>query len=69
MGLPVEGIASCTVIGSTCTESDAWSTALFVLGPERALAKFGGRFPMLYGIWTADGGVEWKRSSSFPVLE
>lgn len=68
-GWPVEGVASCTVIGSTCTESDAWSTALFVLGPERAFAEFGGRFPMLFGIWTTGGEVDYRRSASFPPVE
>lgn len=68
-GLPVEGVASCTVVGSTCTESDAWSTALFVLGPKRALAKFGERFPMLFGIWAADGGVDYRPSPAFPPVE
>ena len=68
-GLPVKGVASCAVIGSTCTESDAWSTALFVLGPEQARVKFGERFPMLFGIWTADGGVDYSQSASFPPVE
>ena len=68
-GFPVQGIASCSVIAETCTESDAWSTALFVLGPERALAEFGPKMPLLFGIWTADGGVELRRSPSFPPVD
>jgi FAD:protein FMN transferase len=33
-GGPVDnGVASVTVIAPTCTEADAWATALFVLGP------------------------------------
>ena len=40
-GLPVEGIAACTVIAPTCAESDAWATALFVLGVEQSLERFG----------------------------
>ncbi len=43
-GLPVEGIAACTVTAPTCMESDAWATACFVLGPEKSLARFGERF-------------------------
>jgi len=39
-GLPVEGIAACTVIAPTCAESDAWATALFVLGVEKSLERF-----------------------------
>jgi FAD:protein FMN transferase len=68
-GLPVEGIASCSVLADTCMESDAWSTALFVLGPDRALQKFGPRMSVLFGIWTAADAVEFRRSPSFPPVE
>lgn len=68
-GFPVERIASCTVIASTCMESDAWSTALFVLGPDRALEKFGPRIPILFGMWASGGGIEFRRSPSFPPVE
>ena len=40
-GLPVEGVAACTVIAATCMESDALATALFVYGPERTALRFG----------------------------
>lgn len=40
-GLPVEGLAACTVIAPTCMESDALATALFVYGPERTANRFG----------------------------
>lgn len=40
-GMPVEGIAACSVVAATCLESDAWSTALFVLGPDPAQERFG----------------------------
>ncbi|HEX7859443.1 MAG TPA: FAD:protein FMN transferase [Verrucomicrobiae bacterium] len=39
-GLPVQGIASCTVTAATCTESDAYATAFFVLGIEKSLKDF-----------------------------
>jgi len=68
-GFPVEGIASCSVIAPTCMESDAWSTALFVLGPGRALKEFGPRMPVLFGTWTADGDVGFGRSPSFPPVD
>ena len=68
-GWPVEGIASCSVIGRTCTESDALSTALFVLGPDRALEEFGPKMPVLLGIWTADGGVRFRQSPSFAPVD
>jgi thiamine biosynthesis lipoprotein len=31
-------LASVSVVADDCTQADAWSTALFVLGPERGLA-------------------------------
>jgi FAD:protein FMN transferase len=42
-GLPVQGIAACTVIASRCIESDAMATALFVFGRERSALKFNER--------------------------
>jgi len=42
-GMPVEGVASCTVIAATCMESDALATALFVYGPDRTAKRFGDR--------------------------
>jgi FAD:protein FMN transferase len=67
-GMPVEGIASCTVAAATCLQSDAWATALFVLGPEASLKRFGGDMRMLFGIWDARDGVRWEQSSSFGDL-
>jgi len=37
-GRPVKGIAGVTILAPTAMESDALSTSLFVLGPERGLA-------------------------------
>jgi len=42
-GLPIRGIASCTVIAPTCAESDAYATAFFVFGPEKSIERFGTR--------------------------
>jgi len=42
-GMPVQGIAACTVVAPTCMESDAWATALFICGPERSMAQFSTR--------------------------
>lgn len=47
-GMPVRGIASCSVIAPTCQESDAWATACFVYGVRQSLARFGQRFPMRF---------------------
>ncbi len=49
-GLPVPDIAACTVIAPTCMESDAWATALVVLGVEQSLSKFGGRLPIRFTL-------------------
>jgi len=49
-GMPVQGIAACTVIAPTCMESDAMATACFVYGVERSLAKFGAHFPMCFTL-------------------
>lgn len=34
-GMPVQGIASVSVVAPSATEADAWSTALFVLGTQQ----------------------------------
>ena len=54
-GWPVQGITSCSVIARTAIESDALATAFFVLGPERALARFGDRYRMRFVL--EDGRV------------
>ncbi|MFC1654596.1 FAD:protein FMN transferase [Myxococcota bacterium] len=36
-GWPARGTASVTVFAKSAAEADAWATALFVLGPEKAL--------------------------------
>lgn len=64
-GMPVQDVASCTVIAPTCMESDAWATALFVLGPEKAILQFGRRWPMLLGTWTTGSDIRWRQSASF----
>lgn len=68
-GMPVEGIASCTVVAPTCIESDTWATALFVLGPEKAFRQFGRDIPMLFGVWTNGHRIHWQQSSSFGALD
>ena len=68
-GLPVQGIAACTVIAPTCTESDAWATALFVCGAEHGLVKFGDRFPIRFTLVPTDADnadSETRLTESFP---
>ncbi|MBM3845347.1 MAG: FAD:protein FMN transferase [Verrucomicrobia bacterium] len=54
-GLPVGGIASCSVIAPTCTESDAWATACFVLGPTRSDELLGDRYPRRFIVLDSKG--------------
>jgi FAD:protein FMN transferase len=61
-GLPIEGIAACSVIAPTCIESDALATAFFVLGPEDALAHFSAGYPMRFVL--TNGQV--AKSPDFP---
>ncbi len=49
-GLPIEGVAACSVRAATCMESDAWATALFVQGPEQSLTKFGERLAFQFTL-------------------
>ncbi len=68
-GWPVQGVTACTVIAPTCTESDAWSTACFVLGPDRSLAQFGGRFLLRFTMDQTPGAPPdrpIRQSSNFP---
>ena len=69
-GLPVQGIAACTVIAPTCIESDAMATACFVYGVEKSLAKFGARFPTQFTLMPTNGAQEvWsiRKGDSFPA--
>lgn len=69
-GLPVEGIAACTVIAPTCAESDAWATALFVLGVEKSLERFGPTRAMRFTVPSTENKTPgWliHQSRSFPT--
>lgn len=70
-GLPVEGLAACTVIAPTCMESDAWATAFFVHGVKQSLAEFGQRFSIRFTLVPERStSKEWpvRQSPSFPGL-
>ena len=47
-GRPVQAIAACTLTAPTCFESDAYATAACVLGVEKSVKKFSGRFRMRF---------------------
>ena len=68
-GLPVAGLAACTVIAPSCVESDAWATACFVMGVERSLTRFGERLAIRFHSFPeatspSDGLI--RQSPSFP---
>jgi thiamine biosynthesis lipoprotein len=67
-GLPVEGIASCTVIAPTCAESDAWATALFVSGEERSLRDFSSGRSIRFTV-IRDGKFSAISSDAFPATK
>ena len=50
-----------TVLAPTAAQADAWSTALFVLGPDAGRAALSNAVPPVAAAWVvpaADGGVE-----------
>ncbi len=67
-GLPVEGIAACTVLAPTCLESDAWATACFVLGVEPSLGRVGPSMAVRFTLAPAAGRTNWplRTSALFP---
>lgn len=70
-GLPVQGLAACTVIAPTCAESDAWATGCMVYGADASLARFGGRFAMRFTLISADARqTNWtvRASQNFPMF-
>lgn len=57
-GYPARGFASVTVFARSAILADAWATALFVLGPERATEVAEG-VPQIEAILIAqDGGIQ-----------
>jgi thiamine biosynthesis lipoprotein len=69
-GMPVEGLAACTVIAPTCAESDAWATACFVHGVERSLTQFAGRMKLRFTLMPANpADPDWavRSSDDFPA--
>ena len=69
-GLPVQGVAACTVIAPTCAESDAWATACFVYGAQQSLKRFSGTFPLRFVLLSesdSTGPLRVVTSSDFPA--
>ncbi len=69
-GRPIEGMTSVTVVARDATTADGYSTALSVLGPEKAVAfaeKRPGVEVMI--MYERDGKVQTVRSRGFARLE
>lgn len=56
-GWPAYGTVSVTVWAPSGMDADAWSTALFVAGPDRGMQMLAG-YPELGAIWIVDPGDE-----------
>ncbi len=61
-GLPVQGVAACTVVAPTCVESDAWATACFVMGVEKSLAGWSDRYAIRFTLMPTN-----SQSQSWPI--
>ncbi len=57
-GYPAQGVLSTTVVGSTGTDTDALSTAFFVMGKERAHGYMK-QHPGLRTLFCDEAGCEW----------
>lgn len=62
-GLPADtaAVLQATVLAHTAAQADAWSTALFVLGPDAGRAALQNAEPPIAAVWVvpaAEGGVE-----------
>lgn len=64
-GLPVQGVASCSVSAPTCVQSDALATACFVLGPSKSLALFANKIGLRF-ILEKNGKLVSISSHRFP---
>jgi FAD:protein FMN transferase len=68
-GMPVQGIAACTVIASTCMESDAWATACMIVGADQSIKSFGDRLAIRFTLrpeGTSDR-LPVVQTKSFPI--
>ena len=66
-GHPVEGIGSCTVVASTCIESDAYATAACVLGVKRSRELLGKRYGLRFVLLPDQGVPKTVTVGKFPV--
>jgi len=67
-GMPVEGVAACTVLAPTCMESDALATTFFILGEDQASRRYGRQYPALFVLRTSAGLKLNPEAFDFPPL-
>lgn len=67
-GMPVEGVAACTVLAPTCMETDALATTFFVLGRDEAFQRYGREYPALFVLRTARGLKRDTGPFGFPTI-
>ncbi len=65
-GMPVEGIAACSLTAPTCFESDAYATAAAVLGVDKSNKQFGEKYGMRFVLIDDDGKLRVVQSRLFP---
>ena len=68
-GQPVQGLAACTLTAPTCLESDAYATAACVLGFEKSVKQFGGRYGMRFVLLPNEGGMKVAITRQFPATQ
>jgi thiamine biosynthesis lipoprotein len=69
-GMPVQGIAACTVVAPTCMESDAFATAAMILGVDHSLNTLGKRYAIRFTLRPDDGQspLPIQETAGFPRL-
>jgi thiamine biosynthesis lipoprotein len=70
-GLPVQGMAACSVIAPTCLESDALATGCFVYGVKKSFNQFGHCYPIRFTLTPlAANEARWsvRQTESFAPL-
>lgn len=65
-GMPVQGMAACSLIAPRAMWSDAWATACFVMGAEKSIRKLDGRFPVRFTLMPMTGEED---PEHLPVLQ
>jgi len=69
-GMPVQGVAACTLVAPTCMESDAWATACMILGPDGSFSLITNRFSARFTLRSKarPDRLETIETADFPAL-